>query len=580
MCHIVKAGLRVVPTVIGLLTLVVAMGSNKAIAEDQPGEASPWDAKYVGMEVPTQVLTDQVFPGRITVRNTGTAAWTGIPYSDHAQPHPVLYSQNPERNKTWGTDFAYMGQGLEVKPEQDFTFAPHFKAPSTPGEYGFEWRLAWRTRDGKLVFFGESTERKVIKVQQRPVAPTPASRSRSATGKKVLTIDDFQYAGSFRIPEKVGDGGAGFSEIGMTVRKMKDGKNRLLMNFTHPRQTLFEVEVPALARFDRGDAKPLCMAEVKTVWGSLGMAIPKIADIERISPNGGLLWDADKRILYWTFYHGYWTGPAFPVLAASKLDDDGKVASVGCWRLPKTVNKWKSYWGGVTRLSQDFARTYTGGRTLALGFGGYYSICAACSRGPALAAIAEPDPTKDTMDAVELLDYPDPAASPRDGNYFYGLGNIWYKVPDGPSRGWWTMDDMCRSGVLIDLPDKHGYIAFVRLATGRIGYDYAAIGSAGACHSWYIYDPKDLGEAAKGTQKPSEIVPYSMTRVSYPDQGERVLQRAQEQGQPHASGLAPPVNGCCFDAEERLLYVLKPCAVEVGKEHHPCVHVYRVASSK
>lgn len=84
------------------------------------------------------------------------------------------------------------------------------------------------------------------------------------------------------------------------------------------------------------------------------------------------------------------------------------------------------------------------------------------------------------------MPYADPAAAPRDGDYFYGLGNIWYKVPEGPNQGWWTMDDMCRSGVLIDLPDKQGYIAFAKLATGRLGYDYGAIGAGGARHAWYI----------------------------------------------------------------------------------------------
>jgi hypothetical protein len=576
MFHICITVIRLWRTTLGVLMIAAALSGGKAFAADESAAALAWDAKYVGMEVPKSVLTDEVFAARITVKNTGSAAWAGIPYSDHAQPHPVLYSQDPERNKVWGTDFAYLGQGLEVKPGREFAFASHFKAPSAPGEYSFQWRLARRTRDGKLIFFGEATARQAINVQQRPASKSPAPAEQDPTGKKLLTFGDFQYLGAFRVPEKVGEGGAGFSEIGMALRKMKDGSKRLIMNFTHPRQTLFEVEVPALARFDHGDAKPLRIAQVKTVWGPISMASPKIADIERVSPNGGIFWDADKRVLYWTFYHGYWTGPAFPVLAASRLDDNGKVTSVGCWRLPKTVSKWKSYWGGVTRLSDDFAKKYTGGRTLALGFGGYYSICAACSRGPALAAAAEPDTANDTLDVVELLDYPDPAASPRDGNYFYGLGSIWHKVPAGPDQGWWTMDDLCRSGLFIDLPDKHGYVAFVRLATGRIGYDYAAIGSGGACHGWYVYDPKDLGEAAKGTKKPSDVLPRSMTRVSYEDQGEQLLQRAQEQGLPHASGLVPPVNGSCFDAEERLLYVLKPNAVEVGREYHPCVHVYRV----
>jgi len=292
-----------------------------------------------------------------------------------------------------------------------------------------------------------------------------------------------------------------------------------------------------LAQSDGTDPKPLHVAEVKRVWGSLALEIPKIGDMQRISPNGGLWWEEDSKTLYWTFYHGYWTGGCFPVLSASQLADDGKITSLGQWRLPHTVTKWKSYWGGVTKLPAEFARKYTGGRTMALGFGGYYSICGPCSRGPALAAIAQPDPHHYELSIAELLCYPDPAAAPRDGDYFYGLGSFWYDMPEGPKQGFWTMDDWCRSGVFIDLPEKHGYLAFVKLANGRIGYDYGAIGATGASHWWYFYDPQNLGKAAKGLKKPSQIVPHSMVKVSYPGQGEQAVRQAQERGVIHVGGI-------------------------------------------
>jgi hypothetical protein len=565
---------RPVLCVVGVLAFVCCAACNGLQASEAARGAEGYDARFVKMEVPARVLTDLVFLARITMRNTGAVPWTGIPYSDDPRRQPVLYSQSPERNKTWGIDFAYMGQGVEAGPSKEFTFVSHFKAPSTPGEYGFQWRLARRADDGRLVFFGEATDRRMLKVEQRP---TPAARrTRQASDKKVLRFEDFEYVGSFKVPERVGEGGAGFSESGIALRKMKDGPKRLLVNFTHPRQTLFEVEVPPLVKFDNGDSKRLHTAQVKRVWGSLAMKTTGVEDLSQISPNGGLWWDEAQKTLYWTCYEGYWTGPPFPVLAATKLSDDGTVTHVGSWSLPKTVDKWKSYWGGVTRLSRGFAERYTGGRTMALGFGGYYSICAPCSRGPALAAIATPDPANRTLDLVELLSYADPAAAPRDGDYFFGLGTFWCDVPKGPDEGYWTMDDMCRGGVFIDLPDKHGYVAFVRLATGRIGYDYGAIGSSGACHAWYIYSPEELGQAAKGSKKPGQVAPWSITRVKYPGEGEAALRRAQEEGQAHASGLTAPVVGSCFDEEERLLYVVTPNAIAVGREWHPCVSVYRV----
>jgi len=563
--------------VAAIASVALMLAGGRLEAQRPAGTAMPQrDAKCIAVEVPEEVLTDQVFMGKITVKNTGSAPWVSIPYAGEPNPQPILYSQDPDRNKTWGTDFAYVGQGKEIRPGEEFTFVSGFKAPSLAGAYGFQWRLARQTKDGKSVFFGAPTVHKVIQVRQRPEMPRPAPAARDLAGKKVLGLDDFQYVGSFRLPERVGEAGAGYSEIGIALRKMPDGTKRLLTNYTHPRQTLFEAEIPHLAKFAGTDPKPLRVAEVKKVWGPLMLDIPKIDDLQRIGPNGGLWWDEDRKTLYWTFYHGYWTGGGFPVLSASRLQDDGKITSVGRWRLPQTVNKWKSYWGGVMKLPADFAQKYTGGRTMALGFGGYYSICAGCSRGPALAAIAQPDPNRDELDIAELLCYPDPAAAPRDGDYFYGLGNIWYDVPKGPNSGYWTMDDWCRSGVFVDLPEKHAYIAFVKLANGRIGYDYGAIGATGASHWWYFYDPQDLGEAAKGLKKPTKIVPHGMAKVSYPGQGEEALRQAQERGTVHVGGIAGGVTGACFDEQERLLYLCKLCSIRVGLELHPCVNVYRV----
>jgi hypothetical protein len=132
--------LRGLAAAIGILTIAAGNAASQATAQEKQAGAPQWAAQYVGMEVLKQVLTDQVFPARITLKNTGSAAWTGIPYSDQPNAQPVLYSQDPERNKTWGTDFAYMGQGVAVPPGQEFTFVSHFKAPSTAGEYGFQWR--------------------------------------------------------------------------------------------------------------------------------------------------------------------------------------------------------------------------------------------------------------------------------------------------------------------------------------------------------------------------------------------------------------------------------------------------------
>jgi len=509
----------------------------------ESGEAQPapeWDARFVTMQVPKRLVTDQVFHATITMRNTGTQTWR-----EGRDITPTrLRSQDPEGNTTWGTNYIIQGQGTTVAPGQEFTYKSNLKAPSTPGEYGFRWRVA-----GKPGCFGEPTAKETIVVEKReegPAVPPPALPPPDEKGKRVLTIEDFEYLGSFKVPPKVGRGGAGYSECGLALRKAKDGSLRLLLNYTHPGQTLCEIEIPALAKFENRNAAPLKVAEVKKDWGPLSAS--------KVSPNGGLWWDEGTKTLYWTYYHGYWTGGPLPVLNACKLGDDGTVTVVGSWTVPN--QKW--HWGGVTRLSREFAERYTGGRTLALGFGGYYSICGPASRGPALGAIADPDPANQgkDVDLVELLGYKSPAKAPRDGNYFSANCGFWADPPENAGSGYWTFDDCCHSGVFIDLPDSHAYIAFVRLGTGRMGYDYGAIRSAGSAQYWYFYNPRDLGDVAKGARKPGSVVPYLMAKDS--------------------DGMGGTATGSCFDAGERKLYLVRTGCYRVGTEAHPLVHVYKV----
>ncbi|KPK84052.1 MAG: hypothetical protein AMJ81_06690 [Phycisphaerae bacterium SM23_33] len=499
--------------------LAQALGGTDAASAPKPD----YDAAFVGMTAPEKVITDQVFAVKITMRNTGAEPW----WCEAVR----LRSVQPPNNENWGTSFILVRQGHTVQPGAEYTFASHLKAPSQP---------------------------KVIQVDPRPAEPTaataPAVPAAEPGRKKVLTFDDFEYVGSFKPPKTVQGARGAFSESGLALREMPDGTRRLLMNYTHPAQVLFEVEIPPLVKVENGRHAGLKVARVGKVWGAIRASKAGRGDI---GPNGGFAWDEGKRMLYWTCYHGYKTGAAPPVLGASKLEDDGRMTHFGPWYIPKSVGYYKSYWGGVIRLPKAFADKYTGGRTLALGFGGYYSICAPASRGPALGAIAEPDPQKDTVDIVEMLFYGKGGVAPRDGNYLNANCGFWAEQPDSPAKGYWTYDDWARAGVFVDSPSGHGYIAFVRLGTGRIGYDFGSIGSAGHSQQWYIYDPEDLGRAAKGQKKPWQVLPRSMTEVRYP--------------------LGGLVTGSCYDEQQKLLYLCTMWAYSDGeRESYPCVHVYRI----
>jgi hypothetical protein len=180
------------------------------------------------------------------------------------------------------------------------------------------------------------------------------------------------------------------------------------------------------------------------------------------------------------------------------------------------------------------------------------------------------EPAARALDMLELLAYPWSleAWAPRDGDYFVANCAWGGRPPEGPASGSWTMDDSVRAGVFIDGPDAHAFLAFAFLGTGRIGYDYGSIRSAGdACH-WYFYDPEELGKVAKGERKPWDLVPRSRFKVEYP--------RGVRDGSPWGPGPGD-VTGACFDAETRLLYIYQRFSIDTGtRELFPCVHAYRL----
>ena len=507
------------------------------------GQSAPadYDSEYVSMVVPPSVRANQVFQVQITMKNSGTQTWAFAPGTSSPAE---LHFNAPYDSSIWGTNYIIQGQGTSVAPGQQFTYKSYIRAPKREGKTPFQWRLTM-----KGVAFGKPTELMLINVgPPRAVndAP-PAIPYPDRTGKRPLTAADFRYLGSFRLPHTVGTGGGGFSESGISVRKYPDGTQRLFVNFNFPQGTLFEVDIPApktLGQFDGTNALSMPLADAKKIWGALAQ--------NNVVANGGILWDEEKKTLYWTYYNGYWAGGALPVLQATMLNDDGTMTPAGSWTVPN--QKW--HWGGVTRLPKTFADRYTGGKTLALGFGGYFSVCAPCSRGPSLSVIDEADPSASAVSGlVNMVSSSDPIGAPRPGNYFLANVGFWNTQPVSRAKGTWAMGDQCRAGVMIDLPDKQGYIGFVKLGTGRMGYDYAAGTTAGKAYYWYFYDTRHLGQVARGDRKPENALPYLVHR-------DRMV-----------GGLP---TGAYFDPQSRNLYVIKMQSYKSGLENFPLVHVYHI----
>nr|HPR60615.1 T9SS type A sorting domain-containing protein [Prolixibacteraceae bacterium] len=204
-----------------------------------------------------------------------------------------------------------------------------------------------------------------------------------------------------------------------------------------------------------------------------------------------------------------------------------------------------------------FASQYTNGRDMAVGFGGYYSICGTASRGPALGAISHPNPEQDTLELLPMMTYVDgTSACPRDGNY---LSNIyWSTRPDNPWTGEWTGVDVARAGVFIDMPDKKGYVAFTRQGIGRIGYDYGGYNADGHYQDvWYFYNIADLGAVAIGDKDVTSVLPDTYSPVQYPISGNIT-------------------SGACFDEETRMLYVYVMQSIPQQYGSKPIIHVYHL----
>ncbi|GDY20392.1 hypothetical protein LBMAG56_17370 [Verrucomicrobiota bacterium] len=109
------------------------------------------DAAFVSQSVPSILVPGQRYNASITLRNTGSGAWTGV-------NKIRLSSQNPLDNKTWGTARA-VATG-DVAPGELAVFKFVIIAPTNSGDYNFQWRMI---QEG-VARFGELTPNLVLRV--------------------------------------------------------------------------------------------------------------------------------------------------------------------------------------------------------------------------------------------------------------------------------------------------------------------------------------------------------------------------------------------------------------------------------
>ncbi|OGJ92329.1 MAG: hypothetical protein A2268_06250 [Candidatus Raymondbacteria bacterium RifOxyA12_full_50_37] len=531
------------PVLIFLLLLVMNMPAQVA-----------YDAQFVRCVIPETLTTDEIFPAVICMRNTGDSAWDIT--------NTLLHSQNPYKNYTWGTYFILQHHGPMLAPGDTFDFTSHFRAPHSPGKFPFSWQCY---NNNSRQLYGEIVPAESITVTQRIEQPPPPPPHQDS----LLDSSDFEYLGSFKLPAISGHDNT-FNRTGCALRIMPDSTRHLFLETGYP-NSIYEVEIPQqFVKMTNNDGSVLNAALLVKEWGPVTWSNPGSGDQDPLDANGGFWWDDSAQTLYWTIFNSYYTGSGFPMLAASRLANDS-VTNLKYWYLPMpSLVAWKGYWRGVTNIPKAFADTYTGGRDIGLGFGGMYSIGQTASRGPAIAAIQKPDISKDTVDLVEMLRYntyttPSEAAV-RNGNYF-GTGDDggwWYYQPPNPWDGRFAYNSSCAAGVFIDLPDKHGYVAFATHLTGRIAYDWGGqVVDAHYEDDWYFYDLKDLGAAALGQIGPGTIQPTSFVAFNWPTPFENTTNRS--------------VTGACFDEQTRTMYVYMPGSIDdVAYYRSPVIHAYYV----
>ena len=368
--------------------------------------------------------------------------------------------------------------------------------------------------------------------------------------KPLLKAEDVEYLGAFRLPRDVGGEDAGWGR-GLAMRFV-DGEHHFFA--TTVKNSIFEVRNPGLSR----DTFPI--AEVSRFWGDIYgskrvLAPSTTSEIRNDSSVYGLFFDQKDQRLYWSYGDGYNTiSGRDPSIGCSSLNDtNGQSQAIGAWGL----KDWscKAAMGGMLEIPAWFADQYCQGRRLGAGFGGYFSIATIgpISAGPALSAFSPNDCTAQShtssLQNTPLLGYPfhsEPYTNPdrahRDTDYTNDFDN-W-----NPKNniGYWSWTDWVWQGaVWVDTPAVHGLLVLPTLGNGRTWYETSTLHAERASHWWYVYDPNDLAEVAKGTRQTWEIQAKNTWKANFKD-----VNLAGWRDEP-----LQMIVGACFDQSSKRVFI-------------------------
>ncbi len=410
-------------------------------------------------------------------------------------------------------------------------------------------------------------------VQEPPKAPTGLRIVVAGVPtKRLLQFSDFEYLGGFVVPGWSGGLETRFGR-GLTHRYL--GNDLRFFSTGHKTATspanvrdggVFEFGFPGVSL-----AEPFPSAPILQHWGDIygnkmGQGTSEAgATILREKPRG-LWWDEQTERLYWSYCSGgddsYCGVPATATLGASQLNSTTRTSqAIGAWRIGPAP--YKSVIRGCVAIPDWFAQAHTGGKRIATGFGGYFSMMATggVSMGPSMWAIDPPtSPHMSAIDATALVSYHPPnmtaygrpSRCQRNADYRTKYDN--WQPRNG--IGYWSWTDEIHQGcVWIDLPDSHGVLFFPILGQGLLWYANSNRRAESVHHWWMAYDPYDLAKVAHGQLARDLVVPAWYNRVDYPRVPYPTGQGWQSEW-PNFFGLIQRVVGSTFDARTRTLFLM------------------------
>ena len=255
--------------------------------------------------------------------------------------------------------------------------------------------------------------------------PVPPSWSTSSDSSDplftpVVNTSSFTYLGSFALPQSANGTDTAYSMGGLAYRYVNGNLQFFTTNTVNSGGLVYEFNYPGIST----NQSNLPQAQVVNNWGDIyGARRSTAVTPSSATPTYGLYYDQSSNRLYWTYGDSY--NASYPYqqsIGYSTLNDTTGVATgVGAWSLAGRPEKFDR--GGMLQIPQWFANRYTGGDTLGVGFGGYFSIISTASFGPALAAIAAPNlavnPDDSALGNIPLLGYPygSPDLAHRDTDY-------------------------------------------------------------------------------------------------------------------------------------------------------------------